>query len=155
MKNNKDDFTKSLYYQLKLTEKYFKMLGKYIEMKLDLPITLDEMCVLHTIYKHSGEIHQRDLAKIILKDRGNTGRLLDVLEKDGFIERKETTKNKRQAKVISITESGIDVVNECYGIIEPIFNSLDEKFERAKINQVIENLIHFRNAIEDMIEIRI
>ncbi|MCM1264685.1 MAG: MarR family transcriptional regulator [Candidatus Gastranaerophilales bacterium] len=149
------DFTQSIFYQIKLTEKYFKMMGKYLEMSFDLPITLDEMCVLLTIHQHDGEIHQRDLAKIILKDRGNTGRLLDTLENDGFIERKETTKNKRQAKVINITDSGMDAVNECFEMIEPVFKSLDKRFEQEKIDKVIEGLIHFRKIIEETIEIRI
>lgn len=154
-KQKEKDFSESLYYQLKLTDKYFAMLSRQLEMKLDLPVSLDEMCVLDTIYKNNGMLHQRDLAKKILKDRGNTGRLLDTLENDGYIIRKEITKNKRQARVISITDNGCDVVQECKEIIYPILSKIEEKFTQDKIDKVIECLIHFRKVIEETIEIHI
>ena len=79
-KNLAEGFIDSLYYQIKLTEKCSKILAKQLEEKLELEITLDELTALATINLHNGEIHQRDLAKILLKDRANTGRMLNNLE---------------------------------------------------------------------------
>ena len=65
-KNNlAEGFIDSLYYQIKLTEKCSKILAKQLEEKLELEISLDELTALATINLHNGEIHQRDLAKIL------------------------------------------------------------------------------------------
>ena len=55
-----------------------------IFQKLDLPISLDEFVILDILIDNE-EICQRDLAKLILKDRPCTGRLLNSLEEKGFI----------------------------------------------------------------------
>lgn len=45
-----------------------------------MPVTPDEFYALDAIMLNEG-ICQRELAKLILKDRPNTGRILDSLEK--------------------------------------------------------------------------
>ena len=80
-----EHYTDSIYYQLEQTAKYCKYLGMQIFQKLDLPISLDEFVILDILIDNE-EICQRDLAKLILKDRPCTGRLLNSLEEKGFIE---------------------------------------------------------------------
>ena len=46
------------------------------------------------------------MAKLILKDRANTGKLLDTLEAKGLVKRELTVKNNRPVKIVSITENG-------------------------------------------------
>ena len=79
-----EHFIDSIYYQLEQTAKYCRSLGMQLFQKLDLPINLDEFVVLDTLLGHEG-ICQRDLAKLILKDRPSTGRLLNSLEEKGYI----------------------------------------------------------------------
>lgn len=86
-----EHFIDSIYYQLEQTAKYCRYLGMQLFQKLDLPINLDEFVVLDTLLGHEG-ICQRDLAKLILKDRPSTGRLLNSLEEKGYIERFVDTK---------------------------------------------------------------
>ena len=92
-----EHYTDSIYYQLEQTAKYCKYLGMQIFQKLDLPISLDEFVILDILIDNE-EICQRDLAKLILKDRPCTGRLLNSLEEKGFIERFDDTKNNRLVK---------------------------------------------------------
>ena len=62
--------------------------------KLKLNIGVEEYGALDVISCNEG-ICQRDLAKIILKDRANTGRIVNTLEEKGFITRSADTKNNR------------------------------------------------------------
>ena len=147
-------FLESLYYQIKLTEKCSKMLAKQLEAKLDLEITLDELTALGTISLYNGEIHQRDLAQIMLKDRANTGRMLDSLEERGYIERIERTKNKRQSHIINLTEKGQQVLYSLTKILKPMLDNVHSKMNYDK--EYIKNgLKELRELMKQEINIEI
>lgn len=154
-KNGLVEFTDSLYYQIKLTYKYLNMLGKQLEEKLKLPLNVDEITALNIIKSNDGEFHQRDFAKKILKDRANTGRLLDNLEIKGYIRRSETVKNKRQAKIINITDKGFEYLNESFNKIKPFLENLINNLEKEEIEQTKRLLIGFREKVKENIEIHI
>lgn len=147
-------FIDSLYYQIKLTEKCSKILAKQLEEKLNLEITLDELTALSTISLYDGKIHQRDLAKILLKDRPNTGRMLNSLESKGYIQRVEQTKNKRQAYIINLTDKGISVLEHLTKIIKPMFDNVHSKM-KSDINYLKEGMIELRELMKEEIEIQI
>ena len=148
-------FTDSIYYQVKLTEKCCKMLGKQIEEKLDLKISLDELTALGILNSYNGEMSQRDLAKMILKDRANTGKLLNVLEEKGYIYREEVTKNKRQAKVVTVTKSGQEIIEKTRQSVEPVFDEMSRKLSQDEYNCVRTILEKFREIVKETIEIHI
>lgn len=148
-------YTESFYYQIKLTEKLCKMWGKQIEESLDLPITIDEMMILSIIKENNGEIHQRDLAQMIFRDRANTGKLLNILEEQGFITRIDATKNKRQAKVINITEKGEDMITIFREDIEPMFAKIKERTSKEDEEIAKKYLQSIRDAITGLIELNI
>ena len=81
-----DHYTDSINYELEQTSRLMNMLTNQLFKKLDLSVTLDEYITLDTVSVNAG-ICQRDLAKLILKDRANTGRILNELEQKGFITR--------------------------------------------------------------------
>ena len=150
-----EGFVDSLYYQIKLTEKCAKMLAKQLEENLNMEITLDELTALATIKQYNGEIHQRDLAKMILKDRSNTGRMLDNLEKKGLIKREEKTKNKRQANIITVTEEGMITISSLTKILKPIFDEVHYKMDKKEIEYLKKGLIKLRKVMKETIEIEI
>ena len=102
-------YTNTLYYDLELTAIYCRMLGSQLIEKIYPNMNDYELRALDAIYCHP-KICQRDLAKLILKDRANTGRIVDSLERKGFIKRYNDTKNKRLVKKLEITEEGTQVL---------------------------------------------
>lgn len=148
-------FKDSLYYQIKLTERFCKTLAKQLEDKLELPLTLNELTILSTITQCSGEIHQRDLAQMILKDRANTGRILDSLEEKDCIKRKESIKNGRRANIISITDNGTKLLNELTDIVKPIFDDIDEKIGLEELEYIKSFFVRMRDIMKETIEIHI
>ena len=75
-------YTDSLYYELEQTTKFFRVFSLKFFKKLNVNLSPDEYVTIETILCNAG-ICQRDLAKLILKDRANTGKILDSLEEKG------------------------------------------------------------------------
>ena len=147
-------FTDTIFYQIELTAKYTKMLGIQLFGKLGVGLTIEEFSTLDTISAHQ-ELCQRDLAKLILKDRANTGKLLDSLESKGLIERELSIKNNRPVKIIKITTAGKDMYEETYAKLEPHHNYVKEKIKNTDLAKMGELLKDLREILEDTIEIGI
>ena len=147
-------FTDTIFYQVELTARYTKMLGTQLFGKLGIGLTPEEFAALDTISAHE-ELCQRDIAKLILKDRANTGKLLDSLEQKGFITRELTSKNNRPVKIVKITEQGRNIYNEIYTKLEPHHKIVKEKIVNTDLAKVGELLRELREVLEDSIDIDI
>ena len=77
-------YIESIYYQIRLTARYLKMCSMQIFEKINAEITFDEFIALE-ILRQEGVMCHRDLAKLLLKDRANTGKIAQSLEKKGLI----------------------------------------------------------------------
>ncbi len=151
---NKVHYTDSIYYELEQTSRLMKKITSQLFTKLEIDITMDEYAALDTISINAG-ICQRDLAKFILKDRANTGRILDSLEQKGFITRFIDTKNNRLVKKMGITENGLKELNMIDSKIERYLKSLTRKIDPADVDRVQETLKSFRIELEKVVEINI
>lgn len=147
-------FTDTIFYQIELTARYTKMLGMQLFGKLGVGLTIEEFSALDTISANE-ELCQRDLAKLILKDRANTGKLLDSLEAKGLVKRDLAVKNNRPVKIVSITELGKETYNEIYSRLEPHHKIVKEKIANTDLAKVGELLKELREVLEDTIDIDI
>ena len=147
-------FTDTIFYQIELTARYTKMLGAQLFGKLGVGLTPEEFATLDTISAHS-ELCQRDLAKLILKDRANTGKLLDSLENKGFVQRELTSKNNRPVKIVKITNDGLNVYRETYEKLHPHHQIVKERIANTDLEKVGELLRELREILEDTIDIDI
>lgn len=147
-------FTDTIFYQIELTARYSKMLGAQLFGKLGIGLTPEEFAALDTISAHE-ELCQRDIAKLILKDRANTGKLLDSLENKGFIERELASKNNRPVKIVKISELGKKVYADIYLKLEPHHKIVKERIANTDLAKVGELLKELRDILEDTIDIDI
>lgn len=150
----REHFTDTIFYQIELTAKYCKLLGTQVFDKFDAGISCEEFSVLDVL-ECNPELCQRDLAKIILKDRANTGKLLDTLEKKGLVTRTLSIKNNRPVKIVKITEEGIKKVHEATERIRPHFMHIKDKIKNSDIARVGELLSELRNILDESLEIQI
>ena len=149
-----EHFIDSIYYQLEQTAKYCRYLGMQLFQKLNLPINLDEFVVLDTLLGHEG-ICQRDLAKLILKDRPSTGRLLNSLEEKGYITRTNDTKNNRLVRRLRVTKSGKKLYETQFSIMEKVMDKLLEKFSEEKMIDLRDTLVQLEQALSEIVEFNI
>ncbi|MCM1338658.1 MAG: MarR family transcriptional regulator [Muribaculaceae bacterium] len=149
-----EHYTDSIFYQFEQTAKYCRYLAVQVFQKLSMPVSPDEFYALDVIMINEG-ICQRELAKIILKDRPNTGRILDSLEEKGYVERFVDTKNNRLVKRVKITESGKTITEETSNKLRNYISNLPKIFsveDKDKLKDLIEK---FRESLEKEVEMKI
>lgn len=139
-------FVNSVIYEMEKTVIYTRVKGAQFFNALNIGITVDQFTALDAIYCND-DICQRDLSKLILKDRSNTGRILNILEEKGFITREIETKSKRLVKKIYITQKGKDLVEEVLPKLRVAFaqvfeNIPEEEFDCLKgiLTKLIDGL---------------
>lgn len=72
-------YTESIVYLMEQVVVYFKIKGAQFCTQFNTGVTIDQFAILDALYTN-GDVCQRDLSKIVLKDRSNTGRILNILE---------------------------------------------------------------------------
>lgn len=149
-----EHYIESIYYQLEQTARYCRYLGLQVFQKLGVSVTMDEFIAMDTISLNDG-MCQRELAKLILKDRANTGRILNSLEKKGYIERFVDTKNNRLVRRMRLTQEGKDVTMEVSRILREYISKLPEVFPENDKLELIESVKRFREGLEQEVEMKI
>ncbi len=154
MKKKVLHYTDSIHYELEQAARLMKILTLQLFDRLKLDISPDEYFTLDTVSVNAG-ICQRDLAKLLLKDRANTGRILDSLEQKGFITRFIDTKNNRLVKKMGITEKGYKKIDTINSKIKSYIENTTSKISPKEVEKVQEVLKKFRKNLEQTVEINI
>ena len=147
-------YTDSIHYELEQTSRLMKMLSIQLFSRLGISMSLEEYAALDTVSVNAG-ICQRDLAKLLLKDRANTGRILNTLEERGFIARFIDTKNNRLVKKLGITEKGLKELNNINNKIKKYLEGLTKRLDPSDVQQVHKVLTAFRVELESLVEMNI
>lgn len=147
-------YTDSIHYELEQTSRLMNMLTNQLFKKLELSITFDEYIALDTVSINAG-ICQRDLAKLILKDRANTGRILNELEQKGFITRFIDTKKNRLVKKMGITKNGLTELNNINNKIKTYLSGVTKRIPPEDVDKVRDILRAFRLELDKIVETNI
>ncbi len=147
-------YTDSIHFELEQTARLMKMLTSQLFIKLDIQLSMDEYAALDTIFCHDG-ICQRDLAKLILKDRANTGRILNSLEEKGLITRYIDTKNNRLVKKMNITDQGTSELKIITAKFNEYLSGMTQKFRAKEVEAVRDTLRKFRMDLEQLVNVNI
>lgn len=150
----KKHYTDSIYYDIELTARIMKLLGAQLFDAMNMEMSPEEHATLDTIHCHP-EICQRDLAKLILKDRANTGRILNSLEAKKLILRKVDVKNNRLIKKMTITDEGNKKLEETNAKIKTYLQKVSCKFSSEETDKLQEALRIFRKSLEELLEMNI
>jgi len=154
MEKGKRHYTKSIVYDLEQTVIYTRVKGSQIFNNLGIGVTSDQFITLDAIYCNPN-ICQRDLSKIILKDRSNTGRLLSILEEKGLIERLAETKNNRLVKNIYITEKGKSIIEDNQGKLNSAFMHVLDNISDDEISELRKTLSKLKDNLKKITTMQI
>ena len=152
--HNCEHYIESIYYQLEQTARYCRYLGSQIFQKLDMPVSMDEFVTMDTISLNDG-MCQRELAKLILKDRANTGRILNSLEEKGYIERIVDTKNNRLVRKMRLTPEGREITTKVSKVLREYIEKLPKVLSENDKFEIMESLKRFREGLEQEVEMKI
>lgn len=131
------------------TSQYLKFAAINAIKQLDIsnPLTLDQYEVLWVLLNHNG-LYQRQLGQILLKDRPNTTRLVNILCEKHLIVRKEDSNNKRK-HMIFITPEGIEKVNDLKPLKEQMFNKVLKGISDSELEIMLSTLEKIRFNLKD------
>lgn len=147
-------YTDTLNYELEKTARVMRILGIQLMEKLKIDLMLDEYVALDIVSCHQG-ICQRDLAKLIIKDRANTGRILNSLEEKGLITRFVDTKNNRLVRKMAITEKGYKILISINKKVESYVAETKRVVSEDELDGLYLSLKKVREKLEEMIEFKI
>lgn len=130
---------------LESTTRIVKLCFNKAFSQLGVDITPEQWVVLDTLMDR-GTLSQVDISGIIFKDAPTVSRLIDQLERKGFLNRLPSESDRR-ATVISITTEGKNLVDHCINEVRQLreltWKDLSEEdyhhFTRI-INQVFNNM---------------
>lgn len=147
-------YTESIFYELKQTARMMKFHATQQFTLLNIDLVPEEYSTLDTIMCNPG-LCQRDLAKLLLLDRANTGRILNKLESKNLIKRSVDTKKNRLVKKVEITEFGINKLEEINNKITDKFTEITEKIPHEEFEAVKLSIRKLRTNLEKHIENKI
>lgn len=110
-------------------------------------ITPEQMGILFGLKERNG-VYQSEISCNLIKHKPNITRMLDILQKQGYIERRPDSSDRRKYRVF-LTEKGDTLANE---IVVIVFKTLHQLFEGFSEEEVT-TLKHYLDRIYDNIDI--
>ena len=98
--------------------------GAYLKSQ-NIDVTIDQWGVLGLLFEHKLPISQTELAALIIKDTPTTSRILDILCKKKYVERKLNVEDRRKFDVV-LTTQGKYLVKSVNPVVKDIRESIFE-----------------------------
>lgn len=141
-------------YKIEKAAIYMKLRGSCVLNGFDAGLSIDQFITLETIAFNPG-ICQRDLSKIVLKDRSNITRILNILEDRGLIIRELSVKGRRPVKTMKLTESGEEMIKKYSSPLEKDMDVFLSDFSEEELEVMKRGLDKIIGKISEMVSIQI
>jgi len=151
---NVPKYEDSLFYQMNSNTRYFNLLFENFFKELNIGLCAVEHLAL-SIISETKDCCQRDLARLLIKDRSNTGKIVNKLEKKGLIKIKLKEKNNRPVKILTLTKKGEEICKKVYEIIQPAIDKIYNELDIEAIEQAKKILNDFRKVVEKVVKVNI
>jgi DNA-binding MarR family transcriptional regulator len=128
-----------------------KKLTRIINLQLKpFSITTEQWSVLRTL-SESDDISQKELSERADKDQATLTKILDLLEKNEFIERVQNPSDRRSF-LIKITNKGTELVKAVAPYLEEVFLEITNKIDAEKLAIYKEVSLSLEKNIELLLE---
>ena len=115
--------------------------SKFFDKNSNLSVSFNDFLILEALFDNP-DIHQRNLAKILVRSVANLSRELDRLEKRGLVERTVDVKDRRTVKTLKLSEAGQQVYQKacetCVKQVENIENVFTQKEYETFMNYIFK-----------------
>lgn len=98
-----------------------------------------EQYIILAILVENGELYQRQIAEIAYKDRPNITRLINILEKKGFVKRVEDVQKRKVFKIV-ITKKGVEIHQKIRPYMLELHNSAVNGITKEELESCIDTL---------------
>lgn len=134
---------------VRLSKKITRLINLFLK---PFNITTEQWSVLRTLHETDG-IAQKDLSFRADKDQATLTKILDILEKNEFLERIPNPVDRRSF-LIRITEKGKRLVEDVSPELEKVYAKVLEDIESDKIAVYTEVLLSLEGKIDFLLEER-
>ena len=135
MTNNTDN---SLGYAIGRTNWYLKTLLNKLLKEEGFNITNEQWIVLKVI-RENPAVSQTEIAELSQKDKTNITRILDLLEKNTYIERRRDDRDRRMNRIY-ITKHGKKVLTAVNPVTQKINKICTQSLNEKEVNDLIRSL---------------
>ncbi len=122
----------------------FKHLNKLMKVA-ELPITPEQFGLMTHLWKQDG-LSQQELAVLTARDRANVTRIIDILEREAIVERRDDANDRRVFKIF-LTKKGKELEAPTAAIAQQAIKEATQGITKDEIEicmkvlrQTIENL---------------
>lgn len=147
-------YAERLPYKIEKAAIYMKLRGSYILNSFEAGLSIDQFITLETIAFNPG-ICQRDLSKIVLKDRSNITRILNILEDGGLIIRELSVKGRRPVKTMKLTDMGKEMIKKYSSPLEKDMDVFLSDFSEEELEIMKRGLDKIIDKISETVSIQI
>lgn len=109
-------------------------------------ITTDQWIVLGRIYNSEENMNQKMLAESCFKEKAAITRILDILEKQGLLERRDSPADRREY-LIYITKKGRELYEQSLVEIEKLEGYVNETFSKEELKEIMTLLARLEKAL--------
>ena len=120
--------------------------SKFFDKNSNLSVSFNDFLILEALFDNP-DIHQRNLAKILVRSVANLSRELDRLEKRGLVERTVDVKNRRTVKTLKLSEAGQQVYQKaCETCVKQVEN-IENVFTQKEYETFMNYLFKLKNRL--------
>ena len=130
-----------------------KMLAIQTFSSLQYEVTPEQFSVLSVLVEN-GDLYQRQISALTLKDRANVSRIISILENKGYISKTEGNIG-RKTYIISITPTGREVYEQVKPTIMKIWAYTCKDIPEEKVDAFFEILADIRENLLAKVNIQI
>ncbi|MDE8733127.1 MarR family transcriptional regulator [Eubacteriales bacterium DFI.9.88] len=109
-------------------------------------ITTDQWIVLGRIYNSEENMNQKMLAESCFKEKAAITRILDILEKQELLERRDSPADRREY-LIYITKKGRELYEQSLVEIEKLEGYVNETFSKEELKEIMTLLARLEKAL--------
>lgn len=145
-------FSETLIHHLDNTAKIERIIGaRYFDNHNEFDITYNNFLIIELLFTNP-DIHQRDIARVLLMGTANLSKELERMENKDLIKRKITEKNKKMVKTVRLTKKGEEIYHNIVGDWEKFVTDLENIYTKEELKTFKEFLLRMKNKLTKSID---
>lgn len=117
-------------------------------------LTPDQYVILSLLIENEEIIYQRQLAEIMFKDRANISRIIDIMQKNGLIEKIPESHGRKIYKLI-VTQKGRELKDKVFSTDIDLRQQITKDITREELATTFNTLEKMNRNIRDKVKLRI
>ena len=117
-------------------------------------LTPDQYVILSLLLENEEIVCQRQLAEIMLKDRANIARIIEIMHKNGLIEKIPDSNGRKIYKLI-VTEKGKKLKDKVFPTDIDLRNAITNNISAEELTTTFNTLEKMNKNIRDKVKLQI